>query len=173
MGVMRYRTGLGVDAHRFAAGRRLVLGGVEIEHPQGLEGHSDADVLCHAVADSLLGAAGLEDIGHYFPDTDPAYKNASSLELLEEVGVLVRERGYAIGNVDAVLVLEQPRIAPFREKMRTRVAAAIGAVPEAVSLRGTTTEGMGFIGKGEGIVAMAVSLLEFDAEKIKAEGTKS
>lgn len=162
---MRYRTGLGIDAHRFASGRRLVLGGVEIDHPQGLAGHSDADVLCHAIADSLLGAAGLEDIGHYFPDTDPAYENISSLKLLEQVASMVREQGFEVGNIDAVLVLEQPRIAGYRERMRQQLAAAVGTGPEAVSLRGTTTEGMGFTGRGEGITAMAVSLLEFGAEK--------
>lgn len=172
MGEMSYRTGLGVDAHRFVDGRRLVLGGVEIEHPQGLEGHSDADVLCHAVADSLLGAAGLEDIGHYFPDSDPAYEDASSLELLAKVGAMIRENGFEVGNVDAVVVLEQPRIAPFREQMCLKLATAIGAGEQAVSLRGTTTEGMGFTGRGEGILAMAVSLLEFDAHKVDAGGAE-
>lgn len=157
---MRYRTGLGVDAHRFSVGRRLVLGGVEIDYPMGLEGHSDADVLAHAIADSLLGAAGLEDIGHYFPDSDPAYRDASSIGLLRQVASLVRDRGYAIGNVDAVLVMQEPRVAPYRIRMRASLARAL-EMPEAdISLRGTTTEGMGFTGRGEGITVLAVSLVE-------------
>ncbi len=157
---MRYRTGLGIDAHRFTEGRRLVLGGVVIDHPRGLEGHSDADVLCHAVADSLLGAAGMEDIGHYFPDDDPAYAGAASIELLARVARMVGDRGFQVGNIDAVLVLEEPRIAPYRERMRRSLAAAVGIDAAAVGVRGTTTEGMGFTGRGEGIAAMAVSLLE-------------
>ncbi len=157
---MRYRTGLGVDAHRFSVGRRLVLGGVEIDYPMGLEGHSDADVLAHAIADSLLGAAGLEDIGHYFPDSDPAYRDASSIGLLRQVASLVRDRGYAIGNVDAVLVMQEPRVAPYRIRIRASLARAL-EMPEAdISLRGTTTEGMGFTGRGEGITVLAVSLVE-------------
>ena len=157
---MRYRTGLGVDAHRFSVGRRLVLGGVEIDYPMGLEGHSDADVLAHAIADSLLGAAGLEDIGHYFPDSDPAYRDASSIRLLRPVASLVRDRGYAIGNVDAVLVMQEPRVAPYCIRIRASLARAL-EMPEAdISLRGTTTEGMGFTGRGEGITVLAVSLVE-------------
>ncbi|MCL4310705.1 MAG: 2-C-methyl-D-erythritol 2,4-cyclodiphosphate synthase [Thermoleophilia bacterium] len=160
---MRSRIGIGFDAHAFTEGRPLVLGGVTIEHPLGLAGHSDADVLSHAVADSLLGAAGLEDIGHYFPDTDPAYRDISSLRILERVRELITAAGCRIGNVDAVLVLEAPRIAPHRHRMRAAVAAAL-AMPEAdVSLRATTTEMMGFAGRGEGIAAMAVSLLESDS----------
>jgi 2-C-methyl-D-erythritol 2,4-cyclodiphosphate synthase len=157
---MRFRTGIGVDAHRFTVGRRLVLGGVEVEHSLGLEGHSDADVLSHAIADSLLGAAGLEDIGHYFPDSDPAWRDASSIAMLEQVATLVREQGCRIGNVDAVLVLEKPRVAPYRQRMRSSLARALGVPESDVSLRGTTTEGMGFTGRGEGITVMAVSLLE-------------
>lgn len=157
---MKFRTGLGIDAHRFAAGRPLILGGIEFDHPMGLEGHSDADVLCHAIADSLLGAAGLEDIGHYFPDTDPGYKDASSIELLKQVAALVRKQGCEPGNVDAVLVLEGPRIAPQRQRMRARLAEALDMAGEDVSLRATTTEGLGFAGRGEGIAAMAVSLVE-------------
>ena len=157
------RIGIGFDAHAFAEGRPLVLGGVTIEHPLGLAGHSDADVLSHAVADSLLGAAGLEDIGHFFPDTDPAYRDICSLRILERVRELITAAGCRIGNVDAVLVLEAPRIAPHRDRMRAAVAGAL-AVPEAdVSLRATTTEMMGFAGRGEGIAAMAVSLLESDS----------
>lgn len=157
---MGYRTGIGFDAHRFAEGRRLVLGGVEVDHPQGLAGHSDADVLTHAIADALLGAAGLEDIGHYFPDSDPAYAQADSTELLGEVVRLVAEAGCRAGNIDAVVIAEEPRIAPYRMAMRSRLAEVIGIPVSSVSVRGTTTEKMGFTGRGEGIAAMAVSLLE-------------
>ena len=157
---MKFRTGIGVDAHRFAAGRRLVLGGAEIEHPQGLEGHSDADVLTHAIADALLGAAGLEDIGHYFPDTDARFRDISSLELLGQVMAMVRECGCEVGNVDAVLVLEEPRIAPHRERMRAALASAMGIPVTDVTIRATTTEKMGFTGRGEGIAALATCLLE-------------
>lgn len=157
---MKYRIGTGIDAHRFTRGRPLILGGVRFDHPMGLEGHSDADVLCHAIADSLLGAAGLEDIGRYFPDDDPAYKDSSSIELLSQVAAMVRERGCEPGNIDAVLVLEEPRIAPQREQMRRSLADAMGIGGKDVSLRATTTEGMGFTGRGEGIAAWAVSLVE-------------
>ncbi len=157
---MKYRTGIGMDAHRFAEDRRLVLGGVFIEHPFGLAGHSDADVLSHAIADALLGAAGLEDIGHYFPDSDLEFKDISSLEILAQVMVLVRQRGCEIGNVDAVLVLEEPRIAPHRESIRASLAGALGASVEDISVRATTTEGMGFTGRGEGIAACATCLVE-------------
>ena len=157
---MALRTGIGMDAHRFAEGRRLVLGGVEIEHPLGLEGHSDADVLCHAIADALLGAAGLEDIGHYFPDSDPRWKDADSAVMLAEVARLVGEAGCIIGNVDAVVVAEEPTIAPHREAMRTRLAEALGVPVSAVSLRGTTTEGMGFAGRGS--LGFFLKLFGFD-----------
>lgn len=157
---MRFRTGIGMDAHRLVEGRRLVLGGVEIDYPLGLEGHSDADVLTHAIADSLLGAAGMEDIGHYFPDTSEAFKNISSLELLKEVAVMIAAKGCGIGNVDAVLILEKPKISSYRDQMRARLAAAMDISEPDVSLRGTTTEKMGFTGRGEGIAAMAVSLVE-------------
>ena len=156
----RTRIGIGFDAHAFAGGRPLVLGGVTIDHPVGLAGHSDADALLHAIADSLLGAAGLEDIGHYFPDSDPAYRDISSLRLLERVAELVAAAGCRIGNIDAVLVLEAPRIAPYRDRMRAAIAAALAIPVGGVSLRATTTELMGFTGRGEGIAAMAVSLLE-------------
>jgi 2-C-methyl-D-erythritol 2,4-cyclodiphosphate synthase len=157
---MNIRTGIGVDAHRFEEGRRLVLGGVEIDHHQGLAGHSDADVICHAIADALLGAAGLEDIGHYFPDTDEAFKDASSLDLLTRVGELLENGGCSVGNVDAVVVCEQPRISQYRDRMRQNISEALGVDPGRVSLRGTTTEGMGFTGRGEGIAAFATCLLE-------------
>ncbi|MHB1054831.1 MAG: 2-C-methyl-D-erythritol 2,4-cyclodiphosphate synthase [Thermoleophilia bacterium] len=161
---MNIRTGIGFDAHRLVAGRRLVLGGVQIEHPLGLEGHSDADVLCHAIADALLGAAGLEDIGHYFPDTDAAFKDASSLRLLGEVRGLLSQGGCRIGTVDAVVVAEQPRVAPYRQRIRESLAGALGIAAADVSVRGTTTEGMGFTGRGEGIAAMATCLLECGEE---------
>lgn len=159
----RYRTGLGIDAHAFIDGRPLVLGGVVIDHPRGLEGHSDADVLAHAIADALLGAAGLEDIGHYFPDTDPAWKDASSLDMLAKAAGLVRGRGCRIGNVDAVVVAEAPKIAPYRSRMRDSLAAAMGIPPADVSVRGTTTEQMGFTGRSEGIAAMATALVECES----------
>jgi len=157
---LKIKTGIGMDAHRFAEGRKLVLGGVEIAYPRGLEGHSDADVLSHAIADALLGAAGLEDIGHYFPDSEPEWKDVSSLEILKDVAGLVRRRGCEIGNVDAVVVAEEPRIAPYREDMRARLAGAIEVPAAAVTVRGTTTEGMGFTGRGEGIAVLATCLVE-------------
>jgi 2-C-methyl-D-erythritol 2,4-cyclodiphosphate synthase len=153
------RVGLGVDAHRFAPERPLVLGGVRIRERGGLAGHSDADVLTHAVMDALLGAAGLEDIGHYFPDTDPAFAGASSIGLLGQVSELVREAGWQVGNVDAVVVCESPRIAPHRTAIRGRLAQALGTQAGQIGVRGTTTEGMGFAGRGEGILAQAVALL--------------
>jgi len=154
------RVGLGYDAHRFAPDRALVLGGVRLREHDGLLGHSDADVVVHAVMDALLGAAGLEDIGHYFPDTDPAFAGADSMVLLAAVVVLLRDRGWQPVNVDAVVVCEEPRIAPYRARMRERLAAALGVEAEAVGIRGTTTEGMGFTGRREGIAAQAVALVE-------------
>ena len=154
------RTGIGVDAHRFEAGRGLFLGGVEIEADMGLAGHSDADVLLHAIMDALLGACGAGDIGEFFPDDDPAYKDASSIDLLERVHEEVRSRGYAVVNVDAVVICEEPKISPYRERMRERIARALEVGTEAVSVKGTTTEGMGFTGRGEGAIAMASVLIE-------------
>jgi 2-C-methyl-D-erythritol 2,4-cyclodiphosphate synthase len=154
--------GLGVDAHAFAdadARRKLVLGGVEISFEKGLLGHSDADVLAHAVTDALLGAAGLEDIGHYFPDTDERYRDADSIELLREVRNLVGD-SWDIANVDAVVICERPRIRDHRDAMRENLAGALGIEPSRVSVRGTTTERLGFAGRGEGIAAQAVCLLE-------------
>ena len=153
------RVGIGVDAHAFADGRKLVLGGVEIEHDRGLAGHSDADVVCHAACDAILGAAGLEDIGHLFPPGDPAYKGASSLGLLGEAWERVRALGWELVNLDAVVILEEPRIAPHRERMRTAVAGALGAEPGRVTVRATTTDGLGFTGRGEGAACHAVALL--------------
>jgi len=159
-GGLALRVGLGYDAHRFAQPRALVLGGVKLREENGLEGHSDADVLVHAIMDALLGAAGLEDIGHYFPDSDPAFAGADSLKLLEAVGALLRESGWQVANVDAVVICEEPRIAPHRAAMKERVATALGVEPTQVGLRGTTTEGMGFTGRREGIAAQAVALVE-------------
>ena len=157
---MTFRVGLGVDAHAFAAaGRKLILGGVEIPFSRGLLGHSDADVLAHAVTDALLGAAGLEDIGYYFPDTDERYRDADSLELLREARALVGD-SWDVANVDAVVICERPRIRDHREAMRRNLADALGAEPARVSVRGTTTERLGFPGRGEGIAAQAVCLLE-------------
>jgi 2-C-methyl-D-erythritol 2,4-cyclodiphosphate synthase len=156
------RVGLGVDVHAFAApeeGRRLVLGGVEIPSHRGLLGHSDADVLAHAITDALLGAAGLEDIGHYFPDTDERYRDADSIELLREVRRLVGE-SWSVANVDAVVICERPKIQDHREAMRKNLAAALGTEESRVGVRGTTTERLGFPGRGEGIAAQAVCLLE-------------
>jgi 2-C-methyl-D-erythritol 2,4-cyclodiphosphate synthase len=138
----------------------LVLGGVRLREHDGLLGHSDADVLTHAVMDALLGAAGLEDIGQHFPDTDPAYEGADSLELLAAVAGMLREQGWRPVNIDAVVICEEPRIAPQRAAMRARLARAMGIAPGRVGLRGTTTEGMGFTGRGEGIAAQAVALIE-------------
>jgi 2-C-methyl-D-erythritol 2,4-cyclodiphosphate synthase len=154
------RTGLGIDSHRFAPGRPLILGGVDIPHEEGLAGHSDADVLTHAIIDALLGAAGLGDIGQHFPDTDPRFKDADSILLLRTVVTYLGERGYAIGNVDATVVLERPKLAPFRERIRTTLAAALELPDDAVNVKATTGEKMGFVGRGEGAAAMAIATLE-------------
>ncbi|MFS8542365.1 MAG: 2-C-methyl-D-erythritol 2,4-cyclodiphosphate synthase [Limnochordales bacterium] len=153
------RVGFGYDVHRFAAGRPLVLGGVEIPAEEGLAGHSDADVLLHAIMDALLGAAGLGDIGRLFPDTDPAYAGASSLGLLEEVGRRVRAAGFRVGNVDATVVLERPRLAPHVPAMQVRIAAALDVPPERINIKATTSEGLGFVGAGQGAVAFATATL--------------
>lgn len=151
-----------MDVHAFAApkdGRPLILGGVTIPFDRGLAGHSDADVLAHAITDALLGAAGLEDIGHYFPDTDEQFKDADSIELLRKVRVIVGEE-WSIANVDAVIVCELPKIRDHREAMRANLANALGVEPSRISVRGTTSERLGFTGRGEGIAAQAVCLLE-------------
>jgi 2-C-methyl-D-erythritol 2,4-cyclodiphosphate synthase len=153
------RTGIGYDAHRFALGRRLILGGVEIPHDRGLVGHSDADVLLHAIADAMLGAAALGDIGQHFPPTDERFRDADSQDLLCEAVRLVREAGWAAGNVDATLLAEAPRIAPFVPVMRERIAACLAIFPDAVGVKATTNEGMGAIGRGEGIAALATVTL--------------
>ncbi|MFO7171571.1 MAG: 2-C-methyl-D-erythritol 2,4-cyclodiphosphate synthase [Bacillota bacterium] len=153
------RVGIGYDAHRLVPGRPLVLGGVTIPSEVGLEGHSDADVLTHAVMDALLGAAGLRDIGHHFPDTDPSLAGAYSLGLLARVRGLLREQGWRPVNIDATLIAERPRIAPYREAMRNCLAQALGLSPGDVSLKATTNEGLGALGRGEGIAAIAVALI--------------
>ncbi|MBU6337786.1 MAG: 2-C-methyl-D-erythritol 2,4-cyclodiphosphate synthase [Acidobacteria bacterium] len=153
------RTGIGWDSHRLVAGRRLVLGGVEVESEKGLEGHSDADVLTHAVIDALLGAAGLDDIGAHFPDTDPQYRDADSIALLEGACALVAEAGFSVVNVDATLMLEEPKVAAHRARMRERLAGAIGVDPSAVNVKATTGEGMDAVGRGEGAAAIAVATL--------------
>jgi 2-C-methyl-D-erythritol 2,4-cyclodiphosphate synthase len=149
------RTGIGVDSHAFARGRRLMLGGVEIPHEAGLAGHSDADVLAHAIADALLGAAGLGDIGRHFPDTDAAWKDADSMELLRDVVARVRDEGFEVVHVDATVMLERPKLAPHREA----ISASLGAVLGSVNVKATTGEGMGFVGRGEGAAALAVATL--------------
>jgi 2-C-methyl-D-erythritol 2,4-cyclodiphosphate synthase len=155
------RIGLGFDAHRFTPDKALVLGGVRLRDNDGLEGHSDADVLTHAIMDALLGGAGEEDIGALFPDDDPAYAGADSTKLLTAVMTRLEKQGWRVVNVDAVVICEEPRVAPHRQAMRERLAAAMGVGIEQVGLRGTTTEHMGFTGRGEGIAAQAVALLEW------------
>lgn len=154
------RIGIGYDAHRFAPGRDLVLGGIKIPFEQGLLGHSDADVLTHALMDALLGAARAKDIGHHFPDTDEAFAGASSITLLEEVAAIVRAQGFEIVDADCVLQLEKPKVARFREEMRARLADAMDVPLDRVGLKATTTEGLGFVGRQEGVAAQAVVLLE-------------
>lgn len=154
--------GLGFDAHAFAAGRRLVLGGVEIPYGRGLAGHSDADVLTHALMDALLGGCGERDIGAHFPDDDPAYEGISSLVLLEEVAGMLRDKGYRVVNVDCVIIAQEPRLAPHVDGMRGHLAGTMRIEPDRVNVKATTTEGMGFTGRGEGIAAIATVLLEID-----------
>jgi 2-C-methyl-D-erythritol 2,4-cyclodiphosphate synthase len=154
------RAGIGFDTHRLKAGRRLVLGGVEIEGAQaGLAGHSDADVLTHAVIDALLGAAGLGDIGMHFPDTDERWRDADSIELLRAVREQLGDAGYRPVNIDATLACEEPKLASFRDEMRTRLAQASGLDPSAVNVKFTTGERMGFVGRGEGIAALAIATI--------------
>ena len=158
---MSTRTGIAYDSHRLDASRPLVLGGVHVaEAARGLTGHSDADVLTHAVIDALLGAAGLGDIGHHFPDTDPQFKNADSIELLGQVRSLVQAEGLRAVYVDATVVAEAPKLGPHRDPMRERLAGALGVPVASVNVKFTTNEGMGFVGRGEGMAAMAVATLE-------------
>lgn len=154
-----YRVGTGFDAHAFEESVPLVLGGVRIDHPRGLAGHSDGDVLAHALTDALLGAAGLEDIGALFPSADPKLAGADSLELLAQAWERIQTSGWRLANADVVLVGEEPRLAPHRDEMRRRLATALGVDPELVAVRATTTDGLGFAGRGEGLAAQAVALL--------------
>jgi len=154
-----FRIGLGVDAHAFADGVPLVLGGVEIDSPRGLAGHSDGDVIAHALIDALLGAAGLGDIGSLFPPGEPEWEGASSLDLLRRAATQVRDAGWEPANADCVLIGEQPRIAPLREQMRRRLAEAVGVGAERINVRATTTDKLGFTGRGEGLAAQAVALV--------------
>ena len=153
------RIGMGYDVHRLTDDRRLILGGVEIAWDKGLLGHSDADVLVHAVLDALLGAAALGDIGKHFPDTDPKYEGVSSLWLLEQVGRLLREQGYHVGNIDATIIAQKPKMAPHIPAMRKNIADALGILEGQVSVKATTEEGLGFTGRGEGISSQAICLL--------------
>lgn len=154
------RAGIGYDIHRLAADRRLVLGGVAIEHPMGLVGHSDGDVLLHALMDALLGAANLGDIGRHFPSDDPAYAGARSLDLARKVGGLVRERGFTVSSLDATVIAQAPRLAPHVQAMREAIAGALEVGIDRVSVKATTTDGLGVVGAGEAIAALAIAQLE-------------
>jgi 2-C-methyl-D-erythritol 2,4-cyclodiphosphate synthase len=153
------RVGFGYDAHRLVVGRALILGGVNIPHDLGLQGHSDADVLIHAACDALLGAAGLGDLGHHFPDTDPELAGVSSLVIMKRVAEMIRKGGFELENLDITVVAEEPKLAPYIEEMIARIADALEVNPRQVSVKATTTEGMGFTGRGEGIAAYAVAVL--------------
>lgn len=157
--ILPFRVGQGFDVHRLVEGRKCVLGGVDVPHEKGLLGHSDADVLSHAISDALLGAVGSGDIGMHFPDTDPRWKGADSLALLSRVGEIVREAGYEIGNVQGTVICERPRIRPHVETMRANIAQALRIDVADVGIQGTTTEKLGFCGRGEGIAAQAVALV--------------
>lgn len=154
------RIGHGYDVHRLVAGRKLILGGVEIPHETGLLGHSDADVLLHAVCDAILGAIAAGDIGRHFPDSDPAYKGADSIGLLRQVMKLADARGYRVGNIDATIVAQRPKLAPHIERMKMNIAETLSADPERINVKATTTEELGFAGREEGIAAYAVTILE-------------
>ena len=155
-----YRIGNGYDVHRLIKGRKLILGGVDIPHGLGLDGHSDADVLCHALCDSLLGASGAGDLGKYFPDTDNKWKGVSSLVLLEKSGELVAEHGFQISNIDTTIVAQQPKIGPHIESMTTNISEILKVDPTQINIKATTTERLGFAGREEGIAAYAVALLQ-------------
>ncbi len=154
------RVGIGYDSHRFAAGRKLILGGVEIAHPLGLAGHSDADAVAHALIDAMLGAAGLGDIGTMFPDSDPRWEGADSLELLQRAHRAVVTAGHKLVQADVTVIAEQPKIGPHVTRMRERLAAALSVSSDAISVKGKTNEGMGWIGRAEGIAVIAVAVLE-------------
>ncbi|CAM5196549.1 2-C-methyl-D-erythritol 2,4-cyclodiphosphate synthase OS=Ureibacillus acetophenoni OX=614649 GN=ispF PE=3 SV=1 [Ureibacillus acetophenoni] len=154
-----FRIGQGFDVHAFAEGRPLILGGITIPHDRGLIGHSDADVLLHTVTDAALGAIGEGDIGHHFPDTDPAFEDADSAKLLEHIWAIVEEKGYVLGNVDCTIMAQRPKLAPYIEQMRESIAKLLKAEPSQVNVKATTTEKLGFTGREEGIAAMATILL--------------
>ena len=153
------RVGIGYDAHRLVEGRNLVLGGEEIEFPRGLLGHSDADILCHSIADALLGASGLGDVGKHFPSDDPRYEGISSLKILKEVAKMVTKRGFTISYIDSLIIAQEPKLSKYIEGMRGKIASCLGIEMERVSVKATTTEGLGFSGRGEGMEAMAIALL--------------
>ncbi len=153
------RVGMGYDVHKLVEGRKLIVGGVEIPHSLGLLGHSDADVLLHAISDALLGAAALGDIGKHFPDTDPKYAGADSLKLLEEVGSKIAEAGYVVDNIDATIIAQKPKFRPYIEQMEENVARVLGLAKEQVNIKATTEEGLGFTGREEGIAAQAICML--------------
>ncbi|MCR4443093.1 MAG: 2-C-methyl-D-erythritol 2,4-cyclodiphosphate synthase [Peptococcaceae bacterium] len=164
------RVGFGFDVHKLVEGRKLVLGGVVVPYEKGLWGHSDADVLLHAVMDALLGAAALGDIGEHFPDSDQQYKDIDSTRLLQRVAGLLKENGYTCRSLDCTVVAQTPRLAPYREEMRKKIAAVIGLEPEQVGVKATTTEGLGFTGRNEGIAAYAVCLVEKVHHKTRNTG---
>lgn len=161
---MNYRIGFGVDFHRMAAGRKLMLGGIEIPSEKGALGHSDADVLLHAICDALLGALNLGDIGIHFPNTDPDFKDIDSKVLLGKTFALIRQKNYRIVNIDSTICLEEPRIGPYANRMREAIAQILNISGDQISIKATTTEKMGFVGRGEGIVAYATLLLSIDSE---------
>jgi 2-C-methyl-D-erythritol 2,4-cyclodiphosphate synthase len=154
------KIGQGYDVHRLEAGRTLVIGGVRIPYEKGLLGHSDADVLVHAVCDAILGAVGLGDLGQHFPDTDPRFKDISSLNLLSHCAELIEAEGYQVSNLDATIIAQAPKLAPYREQMQSNMARTLNIPPERISIKATTTEGLGFTGQGQGMAAMCVVLLE-------------
>ncbi|MEX1138791.1 MAG: 2-C-methyl-D-erythritol 2,4-cyclodiphosphate synthase [Bacteroidota bacterium] len=156
---LTHRFGIGYDVHRFAAGRKLILGGVRIPSKEGLLGHSDADVLLHAVCDAVLGAAALGDIGRHFPDSSRRYKNISSLKLLKQVAAKIKKRKYVVGNIDATIVLESPKIRPYAARMEKNIARSLGVPADRISVKATTNEGLGFAGRREGCAAVAIACL--------------
>ena len=164
------RVGMGYDVHKLVEGRPLILGGVEIPHTLGLLGHSDADVLLHAIMDSLLGAAALGDIGKHFPDTDPAYKGISSIKLLEHVGHLLEEKGYVVGNIDDTIIAQKPKLRPYIEEMEQNIANALRIAKELVNVKATTEEGLGFTGTQEGISSQAICMISSFFEASVAVG---
>jgi len=159
-----FRTGIGYDVHAFAGDRELIIGGIKIPFEKGLAGHSDADVLIHAICDALLGSLALGDIGKHFPDNDPAFKNIDSSRLLSEVNSLIKSKGYMIVNVDATVIMERPKISPFIERMREKISSVLNSGIDAISIKATTTEKLGFTGREEGIAAIASVLLKRSGE---------